>query len=330
MRINELAARPDITSWDQLIKEFGTLTERGERWIFRGQKDSTWFPESSLERAIERFSLIKGKANSTPEERLEHLRIVLREGLKEHEERGDLPESETPRAPMTALDLEDGLLRRFKRQCYHYLVNTPEPDNPLEWFALMRHHGAPTRLVDWTYSFFVAVFFALIDATDKCAVWAINTDWMRRRVRCVLYKNKAKSVWACFRKDRNIKREDTFNTMFRRKKPIPLVYLVNPYKLNPRLVIQQGTFLCPGDINLPFVDNLMALWPVTQCLPDEHIAKYIINVDKDEQIKILQNLYRMNMNRATLFPDLDGFAQSLGEMLIFPSILQSHKPIDEL
>jgi hypothetical protein len=55
--------------------------------------------------------------------------------------------------------IESGLLRRFKRQAHHYISNPPEENDPLEWLALMQHYGAPTRLLDWTYSFFVALYF---------------------------------------------------------------------------------------------------------------------------------------------------------------------------
>ena len=41
--------------------------------------------------------------------------------------------------------------------------------------------------------------------------------------------------------------------------PKRFVSTENPYRINKRLAIQQGTFLCPGDIAYSFVDNLEAL-----------------------------------------------------------------------
>lgn len=84
--------------------------------------------------------------------------------------------------------VEAGLLRQFKRQCHHHTSQTPEPRDTMEWLALMQHYGAPTRLLDWPYSFYAAVFFAVDGASerkvgDTCCVWAINADWIRDRFR---------------------------------------------------------------------------------------------------------------------------------------------------
>src|SRR5438093_2893211 len=44
----------------------------------------------------------------------------------------------------------------------------------LEWLALMQHYGAPTRLLDFTYSFWIALFFAFEEAENDCSVVALD------------------------------------------------------------------------------------------------------------------------------------------------------------
>ena len=71
-------------------------------------------------------------------------------------------------------EYERRILEEFQRHAHTYLTRTPKRDDTLEWLALMQHHGAPTRLIDFTWSPYVAAFFALEHALGDGVVWAMN------------------------------------------------------------------------------------------------------------------------------------------------------------
>jgi hypothetical protein len=54
----------------------------------------------------------------------------------------------------------------------------------------MQHHGAPTRLLDFTYSIYVAAYFALESADADAAVWAVNAPWALRTSVAVLSSSR--------------------------------------------------------------------------------------------------------------------------------------------
>lgn len=225
---------------------------------------------------------------------------------------------------------ENEMIREFQRKALLYISNEPDKDDVLEWMALMRHHGAPTRLMDWTYSFYVAVYLALAK-NESGIVWALRREGVNnsRRVVDRIEKDGQPRALESLRakltgqtdvlglRELGDKITDVAIVAYLMQHPLPIVYAVNPFRLNRRLTVQQGLFLLVGDITRPFIDNLKAAYGGVQELKDS-LYRIELRPCRHERNEILKRLKDMNITSESLFPDLDGFAESLIQSLAYP------------
>jgi hypothetical protein len=84
---------------------------------------------------------------------------------------------------------------------------------------------------------------------------------------------------------------------------------IEPTRANARLLVQQGLFLYPSDVTKRFDQNLKLLFGDDERFMQDNIHKIIIKNNIRDEASSELNL--MNINRASLYPDLEGFATSL-------------------
>jgi hypothetical protein len=205
-----------------------------------------------------------------------------------------------------SVEAERYLLATFQRRAHHYISDPPAKEDDLEWLALLQHHGTPTRLLDWTKSPYVALFFALNErreAGGNSALWAIDLRWCKEQARQLILPTGRIAV---VDPDESLGKPETFRAVFFTEPLLQFVAPLQPFRMNERLTIQQGLFLCPGNPRTSFESNLLA-FPNNEIT--DHVHKMVIPNHLREDI--LARLNRMNINRASLFPGIDGFAQSL-------------------
>ena len=70
--------------------------------------------------------------------------------------------------------LEKHLLRNFRKYVHRSMV---ERDSLWHWLSLAKHHRLPARLMDWTYSPYVALHFATANIerfSSDGVIWSVN------------------------------------------------------------------------------------------------------------------------------------------------------------
>lgn len=264
-------------------------------FVFRGQSNANWELETSIERAHTNFV---GSIKNT---------------CYEIEERW--------------------MLSKFMKK-YHLYADIPIPrENKFEWLAVLQHYGAPTRLLDFTESFFIALYFATIDSNsdNDSIIWAINKQRLKLNLseKFGLPYKEAFSVHDDINEkyilfaNNFIGREYASFKNSSETTVIPLESMVS----SERLVKQQGLFLMPTNSQLSFMDNLTCCFKQNiefkSCLFDEMVVKSVqepidteidiikIIIPQNMRIDIAVFLKEMNITAETLFPGLDGLAKSL-------------------
>ena len=140
-------------------------------------------------------------------------------------------------------------------------------------------------------------------------VWCLNGSWCLEQAKIIAGEDLIDK-----RNSDKTRNDTSFLPLYMAQNPSKLAFLENPFFFNTRLTIQQGIFLCPGDISLPFEENLKSLegWK-----GKDAIVKIRCEMNAQCRRTALAELHRMNVHRANLFPGLDGFAQSLKQRLPF-------------
>lgn len=228
-----------VDSWEEFMTFINSILKY-RHFVWRGQTDSSWLLESTLDRALEKIE----KTGDT-------------KAINEH-------------------------LERFKYAVRGRRgVNPPELKSDNDWWALSQHHGLLTPLLDWTKSPFVAAFFAFASSnkssTDKRAIFGISQTTF------VLKSNQIKK------------------THKSSSRP-PIIEFIEPLSdENTRLVNQGGLFT-----RSPAGVDIESWVKANFAKDDDKVRMWKIIIPETERELILQSLNRMNINHASLFPDIYG------------------------
>ncbi len=225
--------------------------------------------------------------------------------------------------------LETLVISEFKARANSHLLKSSLPRDELTWLADMQHYGVPTRLLDFTYSPYVALYFAIRQPAERKAhavkLYAVNTTALNLRFSQVASQAVRKAGGRRppvaslnpddFSTDKDMITAETeglrglieVSLVAKGKQRSELnrqgcVSAAVPPSFNPRLTSQQGLFLLNCAEQLTFQDSLTEMMGNRT----DWLRSAVIPVAQAPEIE--QNLFRMNIHEQSLFPDIEGLS----------------------
>ena len=180
-------------------------------------------------------------------------------------------------------ECEKKIFNKFKKQARPYVnlkvsYNNHNPGELWEWIALAQHYGLPTRLLDWSDNPLVAAFFAVNeikttnDESNGSLIYVYNLPYKYRP------------------EDSELEEKSPFDLGIELNGMI-----ITPYHVSNRIISQAGLFTIHSD-------------PLISLEPSENRFIKTIFIPNSSRERIKYDLNEYGINRASLFPDLDGIS----------------------
>lgn len=200
-------------------------------------------------------------------------------------------------------DVEHHLVRNFRK--YARSSSVSRADTVWNWLSVGQHHGLPTRLLDWTFSPYVALHFATHDVTTEGEAERDGVVW------CVDYRSVHEHLPAKLAELLRAEGADVFTTELLADGATdlaafdalagetgPFALFFEPPSLDDRIVNQAAVF-----------SVLAGTWDGLDDWLGEHpgMARRVV-VKADLRWEVRDRLDQANVTERVLFPGLDGLA----------------------
>lgn len=182
---------------------------------------------------------------------------------------------------------EEKILRTF-RQSAAMLIEQLPSDN-FGWMFLMQHYGVPTRLLDWSESPLVGMYFAITEEPEKDgAFWILDPLKLNKEARINYlpsFEDEVLLNYASENMDAN-----------RRAPQLPLASIAT--RNNPRIQSQQGVFTIHQHDDTPI-----------EKVGDNIATKYLI--PKEAKSVIKKQITMLGFNKFQMFPELSSISEAI-------------------
>lgn len=197
-------------------------------------------------------------------------------------------------------NLERHLLRNFRKYAHRDVVPS---DSVWNWLSVAQHHGLPTRLMDWTYSPFIAMHFATsnierfhLDGAVWCVDYVRAHELLPPQLRSLLEQEGCNAFTVQLLTE-GAHELATFDGLTDE----PFVAYFEPPSLDDRIINQYALFSVLSDANA-YLDTWLAKHPKLW-------RKIVIPADLKWEVR--DKLDQGNITERVLFPGLDGLCDWL-------------------
>jgi hypothetical protein len=200
--------------------------------------------------------------------------------------------------PHSKAELESHILRNFIRYSRPFLGR--DTANDWEHLVSAQHHGAPTRLLDWTYSPLVAAFFATRPGKEcDRVIWRFEWQPVHEKFKLPPRSLMPSELGEMFERGAHFSPWELFDA----RGDHTFAALIEPPSLDTRLVTQSAVFTLSSDKSAP-LDQFLARHKLEQTL-----TKFVIAAK--DVARLRDQLDLVGIDERRLFPDLDGVAAAL-------------------
>ena len=195
---------------------------------------------------------------------------------------------------------ERHLIRNFRKYAHRSFVGDESLWN---WLALAQHHGLPTRLLDWTYSPYVALHFVTAELDrfhEDGEVWCVNFVETNKdlppQLRVLLHE-EGSDVFTGHMLSGVAESLEKLDAL----EPEPFVLFLEPPSVDDRIVNQSALF--------SIMSNPRAV--LHEWLEQRAHAYRRIIIPADLKWEVRDKLDQGNISERVLFPGLDGLSRWL-------------------
>ncbi len=191
---------------------------------------------------------------------------------------------------------ETHFFNKFKQDAS--IILDRQPKSEFDWLFLMQHYGVPTRLLDWSESPLVALFFALNGQDDsEGALWVLLPTELNKFSN---YRPDFEHEIPSFDDDHMANYKPSTIASESKTKLYPMAALAP--RNSPRMQAQQAVF------TISHRENIFINEAGQEGTEKQQAWRYLIPSESKELIR--NELRLLGINRFQLFPELESISHS--------------------